>query len=126
MSFEKVNKRMTMDGFLVRVKKADSVQFKIKWMANRLYLPEYQKLREDLKNNKSWRELENIDIHRVLPSLSYGEDKNLIEEMLLVIRAGNLYLRDTELRFIKKGVVEYYSTVDDVLTLIGILKTESI
>ena len=122
--YEKVNKRMTMDGFLNKIKQADNVLFKYKWKANDITLPKYQEMREQLEENESWRELENLDVNKILPVLSYKRDKDLIEELLLAIRTGNLFLKDTELRYLKKGITEYYSTVEDVLTLIRIHKVD--
>ena len=109
MVWQDVFKLIPIQDFENKIEQSDSVTLKIKYMPGVLNLPKYQELREELKEDEAWSELENLDMNGALPPMRYKENKEIIDEIVLAVKTGKLTMKETEIRFVKAGVSEYFS-----------------
>lgn len=110
MTYENVDIDVTLDDFVKKIMAdAVSIEFKIKWHNTHKKTPFFNDMREDLKENENWQELQDLDYSGKLPTLRYKDNTALINELINAVRDECLELDKTEIRYLREHRGEYYS-----------------
>jgi len=109
MAYEDVDIDVTLDDFVKKMMNDTiSIEFKIKHVKHK-ELPFFDDMREQLKENESWQELQDLDYSGKLPTLRYKDDTALVNEIINAVREECLELDKTEIRYLREHRGEYYS-----------------
>lgn len=115
----------TLDELLEKIKQINvSVIFKIRHISHSYPylkykdLPLHDEMRDELKEDECWDELQKLDHDGELPSLRYKKDSALINEIIDAVKTGHLALDKTEIRFLKENKSEYYSGTGNKIKLV--------
>jgi len=109
MPYKELNINVLFESFEKLVKnKHIVVTFNIKYKEY-AKSPCYDDMREEMKENEMWSDLENLDHSGTFPPLRYRDDEKLIDEILNNIKNECWKMKQTEIRFLGKSKSKYYS-----------------
>ena len=109
MTYKTVDIDISFSDFKKKINEEKTcITFHVKYLQHTDKLKLFEEMREEMKENEMWSDLERLDYDGTFPPLRYKDDKDLIDELLNYIKEGNLEMDQTEIRYLGSNRSEYY------------------